>query len=58
MHAVDEDKINGTRLQNSESAFFGVLETYVIGGNQPMDENQPIDLLQFMQEKKMKFKGS
>ena len=51
VHAVDEDEI-------SESAFFGVLETYVIGGNQPMDENQPIDLLQFMQEKKMKFKVS
>ena len=52
VHAVDEDEINGTSLQKSESAFFGVLETYVIGGNQPMDENQPIELLQFMQEKK------
>ena len=52
VHAVDEDEINGTNLQKSESAFFGVHETYVIGGNQPMDENQPIDLLQFMQERK------
>ena len=49
---VDEDEINGKSLQKSESAFFGVFETYVIGGNQPMDENQPIDCLQFMQEKK------
>ena len=32
--------------------FFGVLETYVIGGNQPTDENQSIDLLQFMQDEK------
>ena len=52
VHAVDEDQINGTSLQKSESAFFGVLETYVIGGNWPKAENQPIDFLQFMQEKK------
>ena len=38
VHAVDEDEINGTSLQKSESAFFDVLETYVIGGNQPMDK--------------------
>ena len=52
VHAVDEDEIDGTSLPKSASAFFGILETYVIGGNQSMDENQPIDLLQFMQEKK------
>ena len=32
--------------------FFGALETYVIGGNQPTDENQSIDLLHFMQDEK------
>ena len=26
VHAVDEDEINGTNLQKSESAFFGVLK--------------------------------
>ena len=39
-------------------SFFGVLETYVIGGNQPTDENQSIDLLRFMWVKKIKFKNS
>ena len=31
---------------------FGDLEIYVIGGNQPTDENQSIDLLHFMHDKK------
>ena len=38
VHAVNEDEINGNSLRKSESAFFDVLETYVIGGNQPMDK--------------------
>ena len=37
VHAVDEDEINGTSQRHSESAFFGGLETYVIGGNQPIN---------------------
>ena len=44
VHAADGDEINGTSLQKSLSAFFGVLEKYVIGGNQPTDENQSVDL--------------
>ena len=60
VHAVDEDEINGTSLQKSrESAFFGVLETYVIGGNQPLHENQHrLTFCSLCKRKKMKFKGS
>ena len=34
---VAGDEINGTKLQNIESAFFGVLETFMISRNQPTD---------------------
>ena len=34
------------------SLLFGVLEPYVIGRNQPWEENLSIEVLQFMQDKK------
>ena len=36
VRTADGDEINGTSLQKHESAFFGVLETFMIGGNQPI----------------------
>ena len=44
VRAADRDEISGTNLQQSESAFFAVLETYVIGRNQTTHENQSINL--------------